>query len=60
MARWVDAYSVHPTLHRKEPDMPANSLRRAWNSLRDAHRANNDEWNRRIERPQAQRPWGRP
>ncbi len=37
--------------------MPADHLRRAWNAVRDAHRRNNDEWNRRIERPQAQRPW---
>ena len=60
MAPWVGAYPVHPTLHRKEPDMPADSLRRAWTSLRDAQRRNNEEWIRRIERPQAQRSWGRP
>jgi hypothetical protein len=41
--------------------MPATTtIRRAWIAVRAAHRQNNDEWTRRIERPQAQRPWGRP
>ena len=34
-----------------------SSIRRAWNAVRVAHRRDNDEWIRRIERPQAQRPW---
>jgi len=34
-----------------------STLRRAWNSLRDAHRRNSEEWIRRIERPEPQRPW---
>ena len=38
--------------------MPTTTtIRRAWIAVRAAHRRNNDEWNRRIERPQAQRPW---
>ena len=34
-----------------------DTLRRAWNSLRATHRRDSEEWVRRIERPQAQRPW---
>ena len=37
--------------------MPAKTLRRALDAVRAAHRRNNEEWIRRIERPQAQRPW---
>ena len=37
--------------------MTASTLRRAWNSMRAAHRRNSEEWIRRIERTEAQRPW---
>ena len=37
--------------------MPATTIRRAFFAVRAAHRRNNEEWIRRIERPQAQRPW---
>ena len=37
--------------------MPATTFRRALLAVRAAHRRNNEEWIRRIERPQAQRPW---
>jgi hypothetical protein len=37
--------------------MPATTLRRAILAVRAAHRRSNEQWIRRIERPQAQRPW---
>jgi hypothetical protein len=37
--------------------MPATTIRRALRAVRAANRRNNEEWIRRIERPQAQRPW---
>jgi hypothetical protein len=37
--------------------MTTTTFRRAWTALRDVHRRQNEEWIRRIERPQAQRPW---
>jgi hypothetical protein len=49
------------TQNRKDPAMPPTSpIRRAWIAVRAAHRRNNEEWIRRIERPQAQRPWDAP
>ena len=43
--------------NREDPTMTATTVRRAWIAVRAAHRRNNEEWIRRIERPQAQRPW---
>jgi hypothetical protein len=37
--------------------MTITTIRRAWVAVRAAHRRDSEEWTRRIERPQAQRPW---
>ena len=38
--------------------MNATTVRRALLAVRASRRRSNEEWIRRIERPQAQRPWG--